>query len=224
MVSSGRRFVSLECHDETIRLKSSTISVRPRLLAQAQAEVRPPRWAKDSGGSNTVRLSQLFCGNRPSRAEMMNPDTSPADLTSAHATFLSSCALSHTSRMRIQSWAAATLVLARKPRPANPDSRSLNVWRVMAFPICGSTIRPPRKRRSPGNAVRCRSRALPAGAATNRFRKSCCNWLAIAIPTPRWSHGFARVQSRRSADALLDEIAALLNRGVGGAPWHDRHR
>src|SRR5882724_11729455 len=43
----------------------------------------------------------------------------------------------------LQSWAMATLMLAARPRPANPDSRSLNVWRAAAFRTCGSIIKTP---------------------------------------------------------------------------------
>jgi hypothetical protein len=51
--------------------------------------------------SKAVRLSQLFCGNRPHEAGNGEPDRSRCRLNRVHATFLSSCALSHTSRRRI---------------------------------------------------------------------------------------------------------------------------
>jgi hypothetical protein len=63
----------------------------------SQRRLRPAT----TDASLTVRLSQLFCGNSPARRETVNQTVAAAASTRVHATFLSSCALSHTSRTRI---------------------------------------------------------------------------------------------------------------------------
>src|SRR6202140_1821984 len=67
-------------------------------------------------------------------------------------------------------------------------------------------------------------------AATNRSRKNSCPWSAAAIPKFVPSRGSGRSWPPQSSSSRiplfksLNELAAFLNRGIAGAPRHDRHR
>ena len=72
----------------------------------------------------------------------------------------------------------------------------------------------------------CRSRAATAAVVRNPCRKNWYNWLATAILKRAAKRGFAPDYPRSGNlrfSPSLNEIAALLNRGVGRSPWHDRH-
>src|SRR5882757_6114347 len=127
----------------------------------------------------------------------------------------------------------ATSMLAIKPRPANPASRSSSRWQsATAPPSGGSTRRLHPKPSGRGIVARCRSSAATAAGATNRLRRNSCNWSASATRKPSPSRRCARARHRQS-DSLanrafsirsLNELAALLNRAVSGTPRHDRYR
>jgi hypothetical protein len=85
---------------------------------------------------------QSFSLGRRRATETLNPETAAADLTKRMQLFCAVARYPTPPAQGLQSWAMATLMLAAKPRPANPVSRSLSVWRVAAFPTCGSIIKP----------------------------------------------------------------------------------
>jgi hypothetical protein len=86
----------------------------------ARSHADPARFAV----SISFNLSLL---GRRLAMETLNPDTAAADLTARMQLFCAAARYPVPPEQGLLSWAMATLMLAARPRPANPDSR-LNVW------------------------------------------------------------------------------------------------
>src|ERR1700721_1837408 len=115
MVSSHRRIVSPPPPDETILQKIHLFQPNA-LIEQDFSGTDAPLESKPG-----LPLTFLWC---------------------RHATFMGSCALwCHLSK-GYQSWAMATSMLARNPRPANTASRWLTFWLGRKVPHWGG----PRKK------------------------------------------------------------------------------
>src|SRR5437588_10323334 len=99
--------------------------------------IRAPEPCRAAAG-----ILQSLAPDRRFATENLNPDAGAADLTTLMQLFCAVARYPTPPAQGLQSWAMATLMLAAKPRPANPVSPSLSAWRAAAFRTCGSIIKP----------------------------------------------------------------------------------